>query len=790
MNTVRPSIAVLALGTLIISTLLLSGCAKKLEGDAYANQKPIVWFVNVPPESARSSVNPIVNWYGQDQDGQIDFYRYMVIREDIIGDSLGKPVDWNPSQVPLTETEVNTFVQQHLVNISDTLWTNLVVRADSTDPHTSNIIPMSAQIDSPVLTYVAQFVFLQAFDEEGLGSDVVYRRFLRNDNPPATRIVGFIDGVPFINSTFPSGSSTGIRIRWSGSDVIDYPSDPPPFEFEWKLFGPYSQEDYDYILEHFQQDVFVTNDARVLWRGQPPQIIVDTFWNDGHTAIDSIRSWPFFTSLIICDTTYEGGSEVVTCDTMPVDDFETGNVYGVLDTLLRVYDEEFINSEYYIVADSSHDDYGNVWTTELRDSIYNVYKDHPADTTQAGKFIFVVRSRDDAKVPDLTPAYRGFTVINPQHERDILFINWGSTTENRARENASIHRNFWNSMVQNWILNSENHSGVVFVPTRDWRHESQFLETASVRKPELILREVLKYKVAVMVQDIPQNALWSSQGAETQSIYTALQTGVNVWVVSRVPFGQPGFQSPLSEYSSSPNYPNYQYFFGVQRWTFPGWGSHLYSDASHYGLPRVEDFVGALSLDKDQWPDLEIDTSLLRRWYLWEGQVGYWKDTCGKASDGITDSCWRVNVTGFPNYPYKDTLMPMFLGALPQVGWCERTYETECMYLFKSLYGNEHQLFRNLSFHGRPVAIRLNRGLFRTVHFMFSPLAMKNEQAKELTIEVLNWLYDGRSTLFNTAKRSGEEAALADDLGSRYWDAYWQADGDREKFYELLKNAY
>ena len=185
-------ILLVALCSFALAAMFSAGCAKKLEGNTYENEKPSVWFVNVPPEGARSSVNPIVNWYGQDRDGQIDFYRYVVVREDVIGDSLGKPSDWNPVNEPLSLSEIQSFLDNYLGSMDDSTWTILPVTAESTDPHTSNIIPMTAQMDDPVRTFVPQLVFVQAFDDEGQGSDIVFRRFLRNDNPPATRIVGFI----------------------------------------------------------------------------------------------------------------------------------------------------------------------------------------------------------------------------------------------------------------------------------------------------------------------------------------------------------------------------------------------------------------------------------------------------------------------------------------------------------------------------------------------------------------------------------------------------------------------
>lgn len=754
MRTIRASILLLILGALALTGLLLGSCAKKLEGNVYENEKPKVWFVNVPPENARSSVNPIVNWYGQDRDGQISFYRYIVLREDIMDDSLGLN-----SGVELTGSQVQQFVDEFLLKMPDSLWTKLLVRADSSNPHTSNIIPMSAEINNPVLVYVPQFVFVQAFDEEGLGSDIVFRRFLRNDNPPQTRIVGFIDNVPFINSVLPTGSATGIRIRWQGSDVIDYPTDPPPFDFEWKLFGPYSDADYAALLDSFLVKVFITNDARVFRFGLPPQTIYDTFWNPDHTVIDSIKTRLLPTALIICDTTYENGVEIESCDTILIDTLTGNNIYGSMDTLLRVYEDDFINSnKFYIVADSSHDEFGNNWLTDTRDSIYNVYWNHPADTTQAGKFLFVVRCRDDAQVPDLTPAWRGFIVINPQHERDVLIVDFAvPAAENNAKFRSM--QTYWDSTVTHWISETQ-HSQVLFSKALDIHNEQDYGSTV----PRNFLADVLRYKVLIAVQDAEISGAWSSQGEKVQNVITALQTGVNVWVVTRVPYGNHGTGSSFAVHEISPQY---QYFFGVQQYTFPGWSSYFY--VYQTGCPRTEDFIGTLSLDEEQWPPLEIDTFLLRNRYKWEGT------NCITNPDSIT----------FPFYPYMPTL-----GALPQVGWFVRTYETECMYLYKSLYGSEHAIFRSLSFQGRPVGIRLNRGLFRTVHFLFTPLAMKVATGQPMANGVLNWLYDGRLSQSSAGKLSGQEASLSEDLDNRYWECYWKADGDIERFYELLRNAY
>ena len=727
---------VVALSALCLT--LSGGCAKKLEGNTEENQKPLVWFVNVPPEGSQSSVNPIINWLGTDRDGQIDYYRYIVVREDLIGQMLGKPADWSPLVEPLTPTEVQTFAADGLFDLSDTLWTRLYVRADEDDPHTSNIIPMSAQVDDPVRVYVPQFVFVQAFDIEGLGSDIVFRRFMRNDNPPESRIVGFVANVPFINSVIPTGPATGSRFRWRGTDVLDYPTDPPPFEFEWTIFGPYSLDLYNQLVDSFVVPVFVTTDAQIFPQDNIPEC--DTFWT-GQT-IDSIVCHP--TMLIVCDTTYPRGVETIDCDTILIDTLAANNVYGRLDTLIRVYDEDFTGSALFNrVATESDDGFGNRWVTDTRDSMYNLYWNAPADTTQQDWFLFVVRARDDAQVPDLTPAFVGFEVINPKHERDVLVFNW-TNSANQNRGLIDTARTYWENTINTWAVQTGR--------TIDYNPATDYRRGGSPSDVEYYLRRLLSYKIAIMYQDACVSGGWAAQEAKRLETMTALQTGTFVWVTARVPQGNHLFGSPPRAVEPSPAYTE---FFGVDQTTFSGWGYFIIFQG---GL-RVEDLTGALSLRPDLWPDVTIDTALLHRRYRW-------------------DVPWRPD-----------------LGALPEVGWGIRTFDTEVMYLYKSMYGPEHALFSELSFHGKPVGHRLNRGLYRTVHWMFTPMGLDSLTGQVAVNNVMSWLWDGRiaaggGVAANDGRVPREHSALSEDYSERYWRCYWQAEGDAETFYQLLDNAY
>jgi hypothetical protein len=174
-------------------------------------------------------------------------------------------------------------------------------------------------------------------------------------------------------------------------------------------------------------------------------------------------------------------------------------------------------------------------------------------------------------------------------------------------------------------------------------------------------------------------------------------------------------------------------------------------------------------MDPNQWPDLAIDTAFLHRRYQWNGSID-------------------------PLRPPFRPWMPQ-LGALPQVGWVVRTFDTEVMYLFRSLYGQEHAILSELSFHGRPVCIRLNRGLFRTVHTLFSPMALQTGTGQVFVNGVLSWLYDGRIEPEAGASSSGRAfrdqsvQSVSDHMTDIYWQCYWEANGDRETFHQLLEDA-
>lgn len=717
MKSLRNNIAlVLAIVLSLAAIWLLGGCAEKLAGTQKENQQPTVWFVNVPPESSQSSVNPIINWVGQDTDGQIAFFRFIVVREMAIGQAIGKPPEWHPASEPLTQTEVDGFVNSVLNGYNDTLWTVLDVDLGSEDPQTSNIVPMSAEIDDPVLTYVPQFVFLQAFDEDGMGSEIAFRRFFRNDNPPDTRMVGFLEDNRFINAIVPGASTnTGIRLRWAGSDIIDYPTDPPDFEFEWRMYGPFTDDQYTLLIDSFTVPVFVTNDAQVFRFNQEPvdtayEIIYDPISGDS-IGIDTI---PIPTYYEVCDTSFVGGMEVVNCDTIFIDTITRANVYGYVDTILRVNDDDFINSaEYNVVAKNSDDGFGDPWVLDTRDSLYNVYESVPSDTTLQMSFVFWIRSRDDAKVPDLTPFFARVNVIDPRYERDVLVFDMASPASIQ-KGNDMAARHYWDTVVNLWAQTPERIGDNI-----EFDYEIDFNTVQGLgNNATNILTAFLSHKLVILLQDDVRLGAWSNNANNEaiQQVYVALESNVNMWLATRCPIGGYGEGAPPDApvFSGA----DYYSYFGVEQTVFSGWSWWALRELLT-GQPsmRIEDFVGTYSLDPNRWPDLEIDTARLHALYNWGGISPYYD--------------WDPAI-----------------GALPEVDWEVRTPNTEAIYLYKSLYGSDHPLGIvdgvDYRMDGRPVAHRLNGGSFRTVQTMFSPMPFKRETADQFVFAMLSWLWEGR----------------------------------------------
>lgn len=728
-------LTVLALMILILSSLYLSSCSDRISGTQTANRPPLVYFVNIPPDGHKESYNDVVHWVGTDYDGQVVLFRYVVVKASYIDTAAGETPQTFAQNLKSMSKEVTSFV----IDSDTLLWTFLPVTVDN--PQTSQIVPMSASLTNPVLEYVPQYVFLQAFDNLGTSSEVVFKLILRNDYPPDTRIIGIDAAREYINAKQAGGVNTGVPVRWQGSDPD---IEDTLFEFQWKLYGPYMSDSingsvYEEVVDSFVKIVFLTRTAELF------------FWRDGSNSY-----FVLVDSSYVCDTVADTcwvdiDSQIKYVDSfIPIrDSIGQWGVYGQFDTLFDFNDPDFIaNPDYNQLRKTS-----NGWITSTRDTLYDIFPDlddPEADTTRKMKFIFVAQTRDAAKVVDLTPDYRIINVIQPKYERDILVLDC-SKLSGRINapykvipSNADTALHYWNKVIHNWNPDTDFD---ITVSTPGQYVDYYYTNRGGDKVP---LRLLLQHKIIILYNDDIMGAgLTSGPGGSPTSVgrnvYTALEAGVNVWLTMRAPIVGSTSTSPYVGANFLLPDNEYCTHFGVDPnygMVYSGWAYHAFDinddsirvDGVYVPNPlkrahrRIEDFIGAVSLNPVKWPSLEIDSILLQRRYYWFPDIGKIYGFSYNDNRGM--------------YYYDSRVFkPAGLRALPEVNWASRIYGTEGMYLYKSYYGLDHPLGFDYSFDGAPVAHRYNTGLYKTVHFCFTPLSIKEDQMQVVIDSVLNWLY-------------------------------------------------
>ena len=705
-------LAALALYMIALVPLLgmFSGCASKLQGDQMQNEPPQVGFINSPPESTNFSRNTVIYWWGTDTDGIIDYFRYHV--------------------APVTQLGTNT-PDQYIAGLADSndAWTIVDVDIVNSDPGTEKIIKLSADLSDPVNTFVLQYVFLQAFDEEGEASTIVYRLFGRNDNPPNTIIFSTSANEPFVNAVSPGGIITGVKIQWAGTDFIDYPADPPPFDFNYRLYGPFDSVQYAQITSQFFVkryltatgkiykigDTIVTCDTTVIF---PQQITCDTLPNGDTTTCDTITLPP--------DTTINCTSLIITSAT-PVTAF--GGLQDHFDIANANYQSAFPDSPYCVFESENPLDSTDVWVQRTADTLFNVFryfpKTGPADTTIEQYFVFWVRSRDDALVPDLIPAFKGVRVLNPRYERGVLIVDLSTVpSPNKAWANSynnfgnkdTVAFTFWYNTIKKWSDVYGDPS--LYLDTVRLVSENQRPDYYQVGRNPLgtvPIAWLLKHKLVIVYSEGITRPNFNAVGP---NIYKAIDAGVNVWVTVR----SLGGNAKNQPFTIEPMGLNYARYFGVSLAIYSGWGCHAKGARGDCPESRIEDFIGAFA--KTGWPEIAVDTFRLHyklRWAL----------PSDSTSGNYPAFGWIV---GQPNY------------GLPEVGWSVRTFGTELLYRYKSFYGNAHPRGRGADydfiFEGAPCGHRLNAGLYRTVHMNFTPLVLDTIGGQAMVDSILNWLYD------------------------------------------------
>ncbi len=703
-------LAALALFMILLVPLLMmfSGCASKLEGDQMTNEPPEVGFINSPPESTNFSRNTVIYWWGTDRDGIIDYFRYHVATVAQIG--------------------TNTPAQYIAGLVSDdNSWTVVDVDIVNSDPGTEQIIRLSADLNDPVNSFVLQYVFLQAFDEEGAASTIEWRIFGRNDNPPNTVIFSSTAEEPFVNAVSKGGVITGVKMRWGGTDLIDYPADPPPFEFHYRLYGPYDSAQYVQCSTQFITKRYLTATGKVYKIGEtivtcdttilfPQQITCDTLPNGDTTSCDTVTGAP--------DTT-------INCTSLLVSNTTPTTAFGGLQDYFFTDSPNFPDSipglNKFVLQSRNplRNNADSNWVEKTADTLFDVFKNFSqsgaGDTTIEMNYIFWVRSRDDAFVPDLVPAFKRVRVLNPRFERGVLIVDMSTIlTPTRVWANSyssdATARTFWYNTIKKWADAYGDPSLYLDVTTVVSGNQRPDYYQAVRTNSEVPISWLLKHKVVIVTQEGITQPNFDAVGP---NLYKAIDAGVNVWVTARS-LGGDNRNQPFTM-GPPPGGLNYARYFGVGFSIYSGWGCHALNNSSgRCPTSRIEDFIGAYA--RTGWPEIAVDTFRLHYMLRWGPQ------------DSTNNNYPLRWVDGQTNY------------GLPEVGWSVRTFGTELLYRYKSFYGNAHPRGRSATedfiFEGAPVGHRLNAGLFRTVHLNFTPMVLDTIGGQAMTDSILNWLYD------------------------------------------------
>jgi len=330
-----------------------------------------------------------------------------------------------------------------------------------------------------------------------------------------------------------------------------------------------------------------------------------------------------------------------------------------------------------------------------------------ADNYKPGYYFFRVRTRDDAGVSDPTPIALKFVIIHPRFDRKILLIRrltrefWGPTGEpSQSADEAS----------QGYYINLIRQAG----------YGSYFDTVQDVRKvvvtspiPDSIMA---RYKLVI----VHKEQLFPTGNAADMnlSLMKYMNAGGSVWTLGRddlldidgpgASIKPTGLLIQYDENNPSNGFPFF--FFGIDGMLSDG---HLLRILEANGdHVSNEQFIGAdtlVSADSRQkvpgLPTLDIDTNVTK---------AYLRSPLRVRPDSLL----------YPDSLYR---------RMPAVNYFERGVRSQPLYLYRSAFPDTSDL------NGKTVAVRSDRGSFKTACFGFSLYGTKEAQAVLLTRQMLEW---------------------------------------------------
>ncbi len=680
---------------LVAIMLLLVACEPDRSGTAATNQPPAIQIVNTPPDGTSFTRNPVINWYGTDIDGFVDIYRYTVIREKhmVIGDRMVSAEEFADSID--AGYQFPEFQNDSLD--TDTLdippaWEILDVDLDN--PQNSATINLFADTEFPVDSLVDQYFFVQAIDNQGAYSDVAYRLYSRSNNYPNTRFRR-LNNV-FINAKNEQSLANGITVTYRGFDSADYGRTEPPIEYEWRLYGPFDR------------------DASVIVN----QVVEDCLYD------------PIDDEFFNCDT-----NAVLDINNLPP---AIGNVPQPL-------------------RQSFNPENGTVWVSDTLQKIYDVFDQLPSITeTEQFKFVFWVRARDDGFLPDPTPSFGIFYVIEAKFERDVMVldatsmrttVNWGClSTDTTKTYLHNVINTSLNDIYGGPLPGSENRfdTTALQLVNGQFARKYDYFPGADrkswggstvgwVNKPPRLL-DILSHKVLLYFKLDPNAGnlvrwfpnLASDNNLRFSYSVFALQNGASAMAMIRNASGAPdrslGFTQVFGD--------TIQYYFGVESHTPENWlaysiGAVSFPVPCQFQAIWNEEFIGAEAIENSIVPSISIDQDLIDARYVELDSISFLRGAC-------------ANLTGGVIRPYTPF-------GLPDVGSCVRGPNSIPLQLYQSRFGSASSL------NGRVVSVAKDFGENKSIWCCFTPISIPEDQSIEFFSASLEWLMErwlnpGKST--------------------------------------------
>jgi len=560
-------------------------------------------------------------------------------------------------------------------------WDTLLVDLDH--PQSTATVRLYANVDFPVDSFVTQYVFIQACDDRGALSEIKYRMYSRNNHFPNTH---YRSSRYYINAKDAASPAPGISMTWDGADSTDWGRAEPPLEFEWRLYGPFEADAPIYVNIVKENCIYDPT--------------VDSFINCINTRVLDLDRLP------------------------PV-------VQDVPQPLVHSKGPNFNN------------DPTDVWVTDRRVTLYDVFRDLELTETSKYKFCFWVRARDDGFVPDPTPSFSQFYVYEAKFENSVMVIDETGYDRRNGRwgpiDMDTVKAYFYNALHEVGYTDFDtNYNEDRNPPRPDHYFYSAPKQNAgpgsSLRDGSPTLLDVLAHKVIVYYHDDVDLGPKEGEFGLMKYVFDGVDMGASAWMMARNMGGASTQTDPRTEFGKSLEF---SLHFGISLVVAEGWLGTLF-DQENPGVFNEEN-IGSYSNIPETFPHLYVDYG-----------VGSLLDI---------------------RYPKMFVDTTHVMTGSPEIGVGTRTAYSAPAYLYLSKNGDRSY------FHGKVNGVLQQLGDMRTACFMFTPLAMEQEPMQDVFNEIMPWL---------AAKFDGEQAGSKLQVPS-YKTSFSSIEERRARIDRLLK---